>query len=137
MVFIVMRTILITLMFLLSMGCSTYRDSMQGDWELVEIRDDSGEKVYETCDGNGKCDIVQLSLKSDGAILVITAHDASGKEMKASYIIKEDGRLVNTSGSRPNMYLLDIDANKTVLIDREMNEAGREKILVFKKVEKQ
>lgn len=108
---------------------------MQGNWELVEIRNDNGDKVYETCDENGKCDIVQLTLKSDGAILIVTAHDASGKEMKATYHIKEDGRLVNTNDERPNMYILDIDANKIVLIDREMDEAGRERILVFKKVE--
>ena len=135
--FIDMKKILITLMLLLLVSCFTYKESMQGDWELVEIRNDRGDKVYETCDENGRCDVVQLTLKSNNGILVVTAHDASGKEMKATYLIKEDGRLVNTSGSRPNMYILDFDMNKVVLIDREMDEKGREKILVFKKVEHQ
>lgn len=132
-----MKRILITLMFFLFMSCSTYRESMQGNWELVEIRNENGDKVYQTCDDNGRCDVVQLTLKSEGSVLVVTAHDASGKEMKATYLIKEDGRLVNTNDERPNMYIVDIDANKIVLIDREMDEAGHERILVFKKVEVQ
>lgn len=132
-----MKRIIVTLMLLLMMGCSTYKESMQGEWELVEIRDDRGDKVYELCDENGRCDVVQLSVKSHGGLLVVTAHDASGNEMNATYIIKEDGRLVNTNDSRPNMYILDFDANKIVLIDREMDEAGRERILIFKKVEAQ
>lgn len=134
--FIDMKRIIVTLMFLL-MSCSTYKESMQGEWELVEVRNDRGDKVYELCDENGKCDVVQLSLKSNGGLLVVTAHDASGKEMKATYLIKEDGRLVNTNDSKPNMYILDFDANKIVLIDREMDEDGHEKILIFKKVEEQ
>ncbi len=117
------------------MGCSSYRESMQGNWDLVEIRNEKGDRVYQTCDENGKCDVVQLTLRSEGAILIVTAHDANGKEMKATYHIKEDGRLVNTNDSRPNMYIVDMDANKIVLIDRETDEDGHERILVFKKAE--
>jgi hypothetical protein len=133
--FIDMKKIMLILLFSLLTSCATYRESMQGNWELTEIRNERGDKVYPTCDVDGKCDVVHLSLESHGELLVVTAHDANGKEMKATYSIKEDGRLVNTNRSRPNMYVLDFDAHKIVLIDREMDEVGHERILVFKKVE--
>ena len=133
-----MKRIIVALMFMIVMGCASYtasyEDSMQGQWELMEIRNHKGDKVYDVST-DGTNDVVELSFKTKGNILIVTARDENHKEMKARYQIKEDGRLLNMNGEKPNMYILDIDADKVVLVDKQYTENGRstERLLVFKK----
>ncbi len=109
---------------------------MQGNWELVEIRSENGNMIYEV-GKDAHCDVVDLRFESHEDVLTITAHDENGKEMKVNYKIKEDGRLVNMDREKPNMYILDLDANKVVLIDQvhDASGKGKERLLVFKKVD--
>lgn len=131
-----MKRIIATLVFLLLVGCSTYtasyRDSMQGTWELSEIRNQKGDMIYSEDITN---DVVELSFRTEGSILIVTAHDEQGREMKVRYQIKEDGRLLNMNGEKPNMYVLDLKKDKVVLVDRKYDGDGRdsERLLVFKK----
>ncbi len=119
----------------MSMACSsytaTYRDSMQGTWELVETRNSKGDKLVD----DNSNDVVSLSFRTEGSILIVTARDENGKELKARYQIKEDGRLLNMGGEKPNMYVLDIIENKVVLVDRQYDGDGHdsERLLVFEK----
>jgi uncharacterized protein YxeA len=133
-----MKRIIATLAFLMLVGCSSYtasyRDSMQGTWELVEIRNQKGDMIFKE---DGTNDVVELSFRTEGSILIVTAQDEQGKEMKVRYQIKEDGRLINMGGEKPNMYVLDIHNDKVVLVDRRYDGDGAdsERLLVFKKTQ--
>lgn len=130
-----MKRLIITLFFLLLSSCTSYKDAIQGRWELTEIKNENGIVVHEACTDD-HCDVVELAFDTEGNVLTVTAIDASGKETKAMYRIKEDGRLVSTGDEKPNMYILDLDGNKVVLIDMVLDEeSGKfvERMLVFKK----
>jgi len=129
-----MKRTIIALALLFMMGCTSYKEAIQGHWELEEIKNGDGDLVYET-KGDKRSDVVTLSFETNGGLLTVTAKDADGKEMKAMYHVLEDGRLVSVNRNKPNMYIMEINSNKVVLIDRELNADGRERILVFKKVQ--
>ena len=132
-----MKKIVVMLVMALAIGCSKYRDSIQGRWELAEVRNSKGVMLYEVCKEERRCDVVEIFFETSGNILTVTALDENGKQLKAVYTIKEDGRLVSASPNKPNMYIMDLGANKVTLIEQFFDANGKlhERLLVFKKVE--
>lgn len=124
---------IIALMFMMS--CTSYKEAVEGRWDLVQIKNERGDKI---CDigKDEHCDVLSLTFETFGDELVVTGCDEESKELKAVYVIKEDGRLISKSTDKPNMYILDIKNNEIVLIDLLYDPIAKkniERLLVFKK----
>ncbi len=124
---------IIALMFMMS--CTSYKEAIEGRWDLVQIKNENGDRICDV----GKdehCDVIALTFERSGDELVVTGCDEESKELKAVYVIKEDGRLISKSTDKPNMYILDIKTNEIVLIDLlydPVRKRNMERLLVFEK----
>lgn len=138
-IFRVMKNTLMILGFWMLASCASYNDAIEGRWDLVRIKNEYGEQICEI----GKdehCDVIELTFERKGEDLVVTGCDENGAEIKTSYSIKDDGRLVSKSIEQPNMYILDIKTNEIVLIDLlydPVRKRNMERLLVFEKHEDQ